>query len=53
MIHPKRAVRAAPIEGEEEVAIQQKWPFASGKFRKAARELKRKVLAETPRSTFQ
>ena len=29
---PKAAVRAAPIEGEADLAIQQKRPFASGKF---------------------
>jgi len=28
----KAAVRAAPIEGEADFAIQQKRPFASGKF---------------------
>jgi hypothetical protein len=29
---PKPAVRAAPIEGEADLAIQQKRPFASGKY---------------------
>jgi hypothetical protein len=33
---PKAAVRAAPIEGEADLAIQQKRPFASGKFQEIA-----------------
>jgi hypothetical protein len=42
---PKAAVRAAPIEGEADLAIQQKRPFVSGKFSEPPRKLKRKVLA--------
>ena len=41
---PKAAVRAAPIEGEADLAIQQKRPFASGKFQETTKELERKVF---------
>ena len=46
---PKAAVRAAGIGGKADLAIHRKQPFVSGKFRKATRELERRVLAETHR----
>jgi hypothetical protein len=38
---PKAAVRAAPIEGEADLAIRRKRPFVSGKFWEPPRKLKR------------
>jgi hypothetical protein len=38
---PYTAVRAAGIEGTADLAIHQKQPFVSGKFRKTTREIER------------
>ena len=43
----------AGIGGIAELAIRRMRPFVSGKFWEAIRELKRQVLAETPRTIFQ
>ena len=39
--NPKAAVRVAGIRGIADLAIHQKQPFMSGKFRETTRELER------------